>query len=148
MNIYCRNYQKLMQLIPTLPDMKTASKLTAPGFMNLNVDVLSRHRKKIVVALSHYYYKHPSGDMIADPDMTIAVYTQTQSVEVLAYQGLLWVSDGVQRRWDVILTIRKEGTEFIPRSVAHQSSRTGAHADEVASVRGPNHFSSIFALMS
>ncbi len=85
MNIYCRNFQKLMQLIPTLLDIKSSAKLTATGFMNLNVDVLNRHHKKIVIALSHYY-KHPSGDMIADPDITIAVYTQTESIEVLAYQ--------------------------------------------------------------
>lgn len=85
MNIYCRNYQKLIQLIPTLLDIKTAAKLTTPGFMNLNVDILNRHHKKIVIALSHYY-KHPSGDMIADPDMTMAVYIETESVEVLTYQ--------------------------------------------------------------
>ncbi|MDM5182011.1 DUF1249 domain-containing protein [Massilia sp. DJPM01] len=85
MNIYERNYKKLIQLIPTLLEIKTAAKLTAPGFMNLNVDILDRHHKKIVIALSHYY-KHPSGDMIADPDMTMAVYTETESVEVLAYQ--------------------------------------------------------------
>lgn len=85
MNIYSRNFQKLIQLIPTLLDIKTAAKLTAPGFMNLNIDVLNRHHKKIVIALSHYY-KHPSGDMIADPDMTMAVYIETESVEVLTYQ--------------------------------------------------------------
>lgn len=85
MNIYCRNYRKLLKLIPTLLDIKTAAKLTAPGYMDLNVDILNRHHKKIVIALSHYY-KHPSGDMIADPDMTIAVYTESESVEVLTYQ--------------------------------------------------------------
>lgn len=85
MNIYCQNYQKLLKLIPTLLDIKTAAKLTAPGFMGLNVDIVNRHHKKIVVALSHYY-KHPSGDMIADPDMMIAVYTDAESVEVLTYQ--------------------------------------------------------------
>jgi uncharacterized protein YqiB (DUF1249 family) len=84
MNVYCPNYQKLIQLIPTLLDTRTAAKLTAPGFMNLNVDILNRHHKKIVIALSHYY-KHPSGDMIADPDMTIAIYIETESVEVLTY---------------------------------------------------------------
>jgi uncharacterized protein YqiB (DUF1249 family) len=85
MNIYCRNFQKLIRLIPTLLEMQAAAKMTAPGFMNLNVDVLNRHHKKIVIALSHYY-KHPSGDMIVDPDITIAVYTEAESVEVLAYQ--------------------------------------------------------------
>ena len=53
--------------------------------MNLNVDILNRHHKMMVIALSHYY-EHPSVDMIADPDITIAVYSETESVEVLAYQ--------------------------------------------------------------
>ncbi|WP_279338173.1 DUF1249 domain-containing protein [Solimicrobium silvestre] len=37
------------------------------------------------MALSHYY-KHPSGDMIADPDMVIAVYPEAEMVEVMTYQ--------------------------------------------------------------
>jgi uncharacterized protein YqiB (DUF1249 family) len=47
--------------------------------------VLSRSDSKIVIALSHYY-KHPSGDMIADPDMEIAVYPKRQLAEALSYQ--------------------------------------------------------------
>jgi hypothetical protein len=43
MNIYFQNYQKLIQLVPTLLDIKIAARLSAPGFMNLNVDVLSSH---------------------------------------------------------------------------------------------------------
>lgn len=85
MDIYQRNYRKLLQLIPMLHEIKSAVKLTAPGFMDLNVDVLQHHHKKTVIALSHYY-KHPSGDMIADPDMTIAVYSEAQTIEALTYQ--------------------------------------------------------------
>lgn len=85
MDIYHQNYRKLVQLIPTLHEIKSAVKLIAPGFMDLNVNILHCHHKKIVIALSHYY-KHPSGDMIADPDMTIAVYSEAQTIEALTYQ--------------------------------------------------------------
>ncbi|MFZ6718651.1 DUF1249 domain-containing protein [Undibacterium sp. Ji49W] len=85
MNIYERNYHKLLQLIPSILTMTKAVQLQADGFMSLNVDILSRHHKKIVIALSHYY-KHPSGDMIADPDMELAIYTGNKTVEVLTYQ--------------------------------------------------------------
>jgi len=85
MNILEKNYQKLFQLIPTLLEINTAAKLTADGYMSLNLDILNRESKKLIIALSHYY-KHPSGDMIADPDMTISVYIEAKMVEVLAYQ--------------------------------------------------------------
>lgn len=53
--------------------------------MDLNIDVIERRSMKLVIALSHYY-KHPSGDMIPDPDMTIAVYFATKTAEALTYQ--------------------------------------------------------------
>lgn len=85
MDIYRQNYRKLLQLIPSLHAIESAIKLTAPGFMALNIDILHRHHKKTVIALSHYY-KHHSSDMIPDPDMTLAVYSETETVDVLAYQ--------------------------------------------------------------
>ena len=45
-----------------------AKKSQVSGFMDLNLDRLSRDGSVTVIALSHYY-KHPSGDMIPDPDM-------------------------------------------------------------------------------
>jgi hypothetical protein len=47
-NIYCRNYKKLLELIPTLLDIKTSAKQTAPGFMNLFVPDLV-HRPNAVL---------------------------------------------------------------------------------------------------
>ena len=84
--IYENNYKKLLHLIP---DLETASlearKLKADGFMDLNIDMLYKEEDHTVMALSHYY-KHPSGDMIADPDMEIAVYPERKMVEALSYQ--------------------------------------------------------------
>ena len=53
--------------------------------MDLNLDVLRRGPTKTIIALSHYY-KHPSGDMIADPDMVLAVYSDKAMAEALSYQ--------------------------------------------------------------
>jgi len=41
--------------------------------LDLNLDILQRQPDRILIALSHYW-KHGSGDMIADPDMEIAVH--------------------------------------------------------------------------
>ena len=41
-----KNYRKLLQLIPTLNQIKSYAKLTTPGYMPLNVDILSTHHKK------------------------------------------------------------------------------------------------------
>lgn len=84
--IYENNYNKLLRLIPDLEDAKfEARKLKADGFMDLNIDLLMCEKHRIILALSHYY-KHPSGDMIADPDMEIAVYPDRKMAEALSYQ--------------------------------------------------------------
>jgi uncharacterized protein YqiB (DUF1249 family) len=53
--------------------------------MDLGFDVLQRSPDRLIIALSHYY-KHPSGDMIADPDMEIAVFPSREYAEALSYQ--------------------------------------------------------------
>lgn len=84
--IYEKNYKKLLDLIPDLENASfEARKLKADGFMDLNIDMLSKEDGQTVLALSHYY-KHPSGDMIPDPDMEIAVYPEKKMVEALSYQ--------------------------------------------------------------
>jgi uncharacterized protein YqiB (DUF1249 family) len=145
MNIYCRNYKKLLELIPTLLDIKTSTKLTAPGFMNLNV-ILNRHHKKIVVALSHYY-KHPSGDMIADPDMMIAVYTETESVEVLTYQDCfgfrtVYSADGMA----FSPSAKKELNSLLAQWLTNLAEQ--GHSLEKMTSALLRHFSSTFALIS
>jgi len=39
------------------------------------------------ISLSHYY-KHPSGDMIPNPDMSMQIDTVAQTAETLAYQDI------------------------------------------------------------
>ncbi|MDV6341117.1 DUF1249 domain-containing protein [Nitrosomonas sp. Is24] len=78
-------YRKLLKVIPDLHTIEEYGKSVVPGFMDLNLDVLQYTPEKIIIALSHYY-KHPSGDMIADPDMEIAIYPDREYAEALTYQ--------------------------------------------------------------
>ena len=64
-----------------------AKKSQVSGFMDLNLDRLSREGSVTVIALSHYY-KHLSGDMVPDPDMTIRIMTHEKVAEALSYQDL------------------------------------------------------------
>ena len=78
-------YKKLHKLLPDLDNIEQAVKLKADGYMDLNVDILERTDHHILIALSHYY-KHPSGDMIADPDMEVKVYPSRRMAEAMTYQ--------------------------------------------------------------
>ncbi len=86
---YEQIYEKIYKLIPKLDIMEAgeAVKLKSEGFMDLNVDKLYHDDTKnvTIIALSHYY-KHPSGDMIADPDMEIKIHHNSKMAEALTYQ--------------------------------------------------------------
>ena len=92
MFIYNNNFNKLQKIIPNLSQLPDYLKSTVPGYMDLNLDVLSREQDKLVIALSHYY-KHPSGDMIPDPDMTMEVHLVNETVEALTYQDIYFYND-------------------------------------------------------
>lgn len=80
-----RIFQKLLRIAPELSDTSEYAKSIVSGFMDLNLDVLERSQGYMRIALSHYW-KHSSGDMIADPDMEIAVFLDGGLAEALAYQ--------------------------------------------------------------
>ena len=78
------------RLLDVVPDLMTLSAGTyvrseMSGFMNLNIDVLAKSPGKIVLALSHLY-KHPSGDMIPDPDMQVTIYLSDEYAEAQTFQ--------------------------------------------------------------
>jgi uncharacterized protein YqiB (DUF1249 family) len=83
-DIHGKIYQKLLQVIPDILTIEESGKSVVDGFMDLNLDILQRKPDRIIIALSHYYKQN--GDMIADPDMEVAVYPQRQTAEALAYQ--------------------------------------------------------------
>lgn len=96
--IYETIYRKLNKLIPNLAEIDEHAKLTAPGYMDLGVDVIQRDDDYTVIALSHYY-KHPSGDMIPDPDMEVRICHELQMAEAMSYQDSFGYQQ-VYHDWD------------------------------------------------
>ncbi|MFS2139158.1 DUF1249 domain-containing protein [Duganella sp. Dugasp56] len=84
MDLYQQNYRKLLQLLPDLHDMKGPAKLTALGHNDVNIDVIERHKRRLVLRMSHYL-ERLHGAAIPDPDMTIEVYLMAETVGVLTY---------------------------------------------------------------
>ena len=85
MNTQKEIYKRLIRVIPNLYSIKESGKSEVPGFMDFNLDILQRHGDEMKIAISHYY-KHPSGDMIPDPDMEVLVNRKTIIAEALTYQ--------------------------------------------------------------
>ena len=85
MNTQKEIYKRLIRVIPNLYSIKESGKSEAPGFMDFNLDILQRKSDVLRIAISHYY-KHPSGDMIADPDMEVMVNRKSETAEPLTYQ--------------------------------------------------------------
>ena len=85
MNTQKEIYKRLVRLIPNLYSIKESGKSVASGFMDFHLDILQRKGDVLRIAISHYY-KHPSGDMIPDPDMEILVNRKSETVEALTYQ--------------------------------------------------------------
>lgn len=83
-DIHARIFHKLLDVIPDLLAIEEHGKSVVEGFMNLNLDILHRRPDRIIIAISHYYKQN--GDMIADPDMEIAVYPSREYAEAMTYQ--------------------------------------------------------------
>jgi uncharacterized protein YqiB (DUF1249 family) len=85
MNVYQRNYRKLLQLIPTLSDLQSVAKLTAPGQADIEIRIADRHREKLVLRMTHFR-EQGSNELVVDLDMTVAVFLRARVAEVLTYQ--------------------------------------------------------------
>lgn len=80
-----RLYDKLLRVAPDLKQIQQHSMSMVAGLMDLHLDVVECKCNYMRIALSHYW-KHPSGDMIADPDMEVGVYWDSELAEALIYQ--------------------------------------------------------------
>ena len=60
-------YTRLLQVIPNLRNIGSYAKLSAPGFMDLHVDILNKNGNVWRISLAHNY--KAGGDVIPDPDM-------------------------------------------------------------------------------
>lgn len=105
-------YKKLKKVIPNLDKIEEHAKLKSEGFMDLNVDVHYKEGNTTYMALSHYY-KHPSGDMIPDPDMEIAVYHDRKMAEALSYQDIYGYRQVYPVQGKVDLKAKKELNAFL-----------------------------------
>lgn len=84
MDLYQKNYIKLLQLLPGVHEMIGPAKLTAVGHTDVHVDVIERHKHRIVLRMSHYL-ERLHGAAIPDPDMTIEVFLLAETVGALTY---------------------------------------------------------------
>lgn len=113
---YDRLFVQLEDLIPGLSDLKPGDhrKSRSGGFMDLNLDVLTRTPKELRIALSHYY-KHPSGDMIADPDMEIRVYLipDWRKAEALTFQDARRYDEVYPTPETVIPALKRSLNDFL-----------------------------------
>lgn len=80
-------YDALKDLLGNLRELPDNCKMMSFGFMNLNLDMLKQRNTTTTIALSHYY-KHPSGDMIPDPDVEIRIFHELQMAEALSFQDI------------------------------------------------------------
>jgi len=78
-------YQLLLQLAPDL--WEDDQPLWLPTFTDsqLQIDILDRKANKLLVVMGNYW-KSAKGDLIPDPEMTMAVYRLTETVETLTYE--------------------------------------------------------------
>ena len=77
-------YTRLLQLIPNLRNIGTYAKLSAPGFMDLHVDILQKSGNVWRIALAHNY--KAGGDVIPDPDMEVMVDCAAEIAHAETYQ--------------------------------------------------------------
>ena len=111
MTLHYTLYCKLNVLIPTLPQVPEYAESQVPGFMDLNLDLLSRDGEIITVALSHYYEQN--GDLIADPDMVVRIDTKAETVEALTFQDTYTYREVYLDGDRVDLKAKKELNEFL-----------------------------------
>jgi uncharacterized protein YqiB (DUF1249 family) len=77
-------YTHLLHVIPNLRNIGTYAKLSAPGFMDLHVDILHKKGNVWRIALAHNYKS--GGDVIPDPDMEVTVDFAEETAQAETYQ--------------------------------------------------------------
>lgn len=83
------NFLRLLEILPSLREI-TSTRVEVPGSIPLYVDVISRSGPRATISLSQYCI-HPSGHVVADPSMIIAVDAAAGSVETIVFQNFLGV---------------------------------------------------------
>jgi len=126
-------YRKLTDIVP-IDRIESHAKLTSAGFMDLNVDILHLEGDDIFMALSHNY-KHPSGDMIPDPDMEIKVNHTTKEAEALTFQDVYGYKTVFQRGEQPNPAIQAELNQFLSHWLTNLKNQGHAIEGEERSLR-------------
>lgn len=77
-------YRKLELLAGDLTRLRSSGKSHADGFMPLCMDRLIQGAACTRIALAHNF--EMNGDLVPDPDMEIAIYTESKRAEALSFQ--------------------------------------------------------------
>jgi len=77
-------YSRLVKVVPNLRNIGSYAKLSAPGFMDLHVDILKKNGNVWRIALAHNYKS--DGDVIPDPDMEVTVDFDNETAKAETYQ--------------------------------------------------------------
>ena len=96
MTIQNKIFEQILSIIPDLQTRNKAgkSKLESQSLMDLNLDILYRENNTVMIALSHYY-KHDSGDMIADPDVVLFVDFNNKTATARTFQDTFGYLDAM-----------------------------------------------------
>lgn len=123
-SIFRMIYARLQQVLPGIDTMNADYvKLSAPGYMDLHVDVLRREGSRVVVSLRHSYVQN--GDSMADPDMEVAIVPSMKMAEALTLQqdGVPRVGTVYQRVYPepgkVDLRLKRELNQFLAQWLAN-----------------------------
>jgi len=98
-------YTRLLQVIPNLRNIGSYAKLSAPGFMDLHVDILHKNGKVWRISLAHNY--KAGGDVIPDPDMEVTVDFNYETAQADTYQDTYVYREATDER------SRRELNEFL-----------------------------------
>ena len=112
MDIHEKLYKRLLEIVPEAGNPKQYGKSKVSGLMDLNFDLIEKKGNQIIFALSHYY-KHPSGDLIADPDMCIRLDRKEKAVEALSYQDTYCYREVYSEGGAVDVQAKKDLNEFL-----------------------------------
>ena len=89
-------YTRLLHVIPNLRNIGSYDKLSAPGFMDLHVDILNKKGNVWRIFLAHNY--RAAGDVIPDPDMEVLVDFDYETAEAETYQDTYVYREAVDQR--------------------------------------------------
>jgi len=89
-------YTSLLQVIPNLRNIGSYAKLSAPGFMDLHVDILHKNENAWRIALAHNY--KAGGDVIPDPDMEVTVDFAAEAAHAETYQDTYVYREAMDER--------------------------------------------------